>query len=60
MVHVKFEYRDEFCRDGKFHKQECIVSSVEECKKLYGLDQCEHRILEVKEDTPGPSPNATG
>lgn len=49
MVRVKFEYRDEFCRDGKFHKQECIVRSVEECKKLYGLDQCEHRILEVKE-----------
>lgn len=49
MVHVRFKYRDEFCRDGKFREQECVVRSVEECKKLYGLDQCEHEILEVKE-----------
>lgn len=49
MVRVRFKYRDEFCRDNKFHEQECIVRSVAECKKLYGLDLCEHEILEVKE-----------
>lgn len=49
MVHVRFKYRDEFCRDGKFREQECLVRSVDECKKIYGLDQCEHEILEVKE-----------
>ena len=49
MVHARFKYRDEFCHDGKFREQECHVRSVDECKKIYGLDQCEHEILEVKE-----------
>lgn len=49
MVRVKFKYRDEFCLDGKFHEQECLVRSVDECIKLYGLDLCEHQIIEVTE-----------
>lgn len=49
MLHIRFKYRDEFCKDGKWNEQECIVSSVAECKRIYGLDQCEHEILEVKE-----------
>lgn len=48
MVHVKFKYRDEYSH-GKWNEQECVVSSVEECKKIYGLKYCEHEILEVKE-----------
>ena len=46
MVRIRFKYRDEFCRDGRWNEQECLVHSVEECKKIYGLDQCEHEILE--------------
>lgn len=49
MVRVRFKYRDEWCRDGKWNEQECLVRSVDECKKIYGLDQCEHEILEVRE-----------
>ena len=51
MKKISFEYRDSLCLDGKFHKQECIVESVEECKKIYGLDEpdVEYHILEVKE-----------
>ena len=49
MVHVKFKYRDEYCRDGRWNEQECTVGSVEECKKIYGLDYCEYEIVEVKE-----------
>ena len=49
MVKIVFEYRDEYCLDGKFHKQTCIVNSIEECKKLYGLDECESRIISVEE-----------
>lgn len=49
MVHIKFKYHDKFCRDGRWNTQECIVRSVEECKRIYGLDQCEYKILEVKE-----------
>jgi len=48
MVHIKFKYRDEFSH-GKWNTQECTVSSVDECKKIYGLDECEHEILDVKE-----------
>ena len=47
MVHVKFKYRDEWSR-GKWNEQECYVHSVKECREIYGLDQCEHMIIEVK------------
>ena len=49
MLKIEFEYRDEWCLDGKFHKQVCVCESLEKCKKFYGLDQCEHRIISVKE-----------
>lgn len=51
MVHIKFEYKDAWCLDGKFHKQECTVSSIEQCKEIYGLDKgdVEYHILEVTE-----------
>lgn len=52
MIKVVFEYRDEWCRDGKFRKQECVCTSLEQCKKFYGLDSCEHRIISVTEIKP--------
>ena len=49
MVKIKFEYRDEMS-NWEWITQECIVSSVQECKKIYGLGiDCEYRIIEVKE-----------
>ena len=48
MVHVKFKYRDEYSH-GKWNTQECTVRSVDECKQIYGLDQCEHEIIDVEE-----------
>jgi hypothetical protein len=49
MVKIKFEYRDSYFHE-KWNRQECLVSSVEECKKIYGLGvDCEYRILSVKE-----------
>lgn len=49
MVRVKFEYKDAMS-NGKWNKQECCVSSVEECKRIYGLGiDCEYRILSVEE-----------
>lgn len=35
----------------EWRKQSCIVSSAEECKRIYGLDNgdVEYEILEVKE-----------
>ena len=49
MVDIEFEYKDEYSK-GKWNKQSCRVSSVEECKKIYGLGiDCEYRIISVKE-----------
>lgn len=48
MVHIKFEYRDEWTGDH-WSQQECIVRNVQECKDIYGLDECEYRILEIEE-----------
>ena len=51
MKHIVFEYRDEYCKDGKFHEQECIVESVEQMIKIYGLNEgdVEQNILDVEE-----------
>lgn len=49
MVKVKFEYRDEMSK-GEWRQQECIVSSVQKCKEIYGLGiDCEYRIIDVEE-----------
>lgn len=49
MKHIVFEYRDAYTNGG-WNEQECIVSSVEECKRIYGLGvDCEYRIKEVRE-----------
>lgn len=45
MKRIVFEYRDEYSH-GEWIKQECTVA---ECKKIYGLDECEYRILEIEE-----------
>lgn len=49
MVRVVFEYRDDWSK-GEWRQQECIVSSVQECKRIYGLGiDCEYRIISVEE-----------
>ena len=49
MLKIKFEYRDEYS-NGKWNTQECVVSSVEECKRIYGLGMdCEYRIISVEQ-----------
>lgn len=49
MLHIKFKYKDEYS-NGNWNEQECVVSSMKECKELYGLGiDCEYQILEVKE-----------
>lgn len=48
MVEVTFEYADAMS-GWKWQRQTCIVSSVQECKRIYGLGiDCEYRIVEVK------------
>ena len=49
MVEVTFKYRDDYSK-GNWNTQHCVVSSVEECKKIYGLGiDCEYKIISVKE-----------
>ncbi len=49
MVKVEFEFRDKYT-NGKWVKQSCIVSSVAECKRIYGLGvDCEYKIISVEE-----------
>ena len=49
MVHIKFEYRDALS-NWEWREQECTVSSVAECKRIYGLGiDCEYRIVSVEE-----------
>lgn len=49
MVRVKFKYRDELS-NGQWREQECSVSSVQECIRIYGLGvDCEYEILSVQE-----------
>lgn len=49
MLHIKFRYKDNLS-NWEWREQECTVSSVEECKRIYGLGiDCEYEIIEVKE-----------
>ncbi len=49
MYHIKFRYRDAYS-DWKWREQECTMSSVEECIKVYGLGiDCEYEILSIEE-----------
>lgn len=49
MLHIEFEYRDQYT-NGRWSKQECEMPSIAECKKFYGLGvDCEYRILKVEE-----------
>ena len=51
MKHIVFEYKDAYT-NGKWNKQECILSSVDECIKVYGLGKdCDYRIISVTDET---------
>ena len=48
MLEIEFEYRDQYCYP-RWITQTCLVSSVEECKRIYGLGvDCEYKILSVR------------
>ena len=49
MLHIKFKYADALS-NWEWRTQECTVSSVEECIRIYGLGaDCEYEILDIKE-----------
>ena len=50
MKEITFKYRDSMS-NWEWRWQSCIVSSVAECIRIYGLDKgdVDYEILEVKE-----------
>ena len=49
MLRIKFKYRDSMS-NWEWHEQQCIMSSVDECKRVYGLGvDCEYEIISVEE-----------
>ena len=49
MKRIIFEYCDAWS-NGNWNRQSCIMSSVQECIKVYGLGvDCDYRIISVEE-----------
>ena len=49
MVKIKFKYRDALS-NWEWREQECTMSSVLECIKIYGLGvDCDYEIISVEE-----------
>lgn len=50
MLNITFRYKDAMS-NWEWRNQSCIVSSLTECKRIYGLDNgdVKYEILEVKE-----------
>jgi len=49
MKRIKFKYRDQMS-NWEWREQSCTVSSVEECKKIYGLGiDCDYEIISVED-----------
>lgn len=49
MLHIVFEYQDRYT-NGNWSRQECVMSSVQACIKIYGLGaDCDYRIISVEE-----------
>ena len=50
MLKINFQYRDSMSK-WQWRQQSCIVSSLAECKKIYGLDEgdVDYEIISVEE-----------
>jgi len=49
MLKITFEYADAMS-DWNWRRQTCIMSSVADCIRIYGLgDDCDYRIISVEE-----------
>jgi hypothetical protein len=48
MLKITFEYADEMS-GWKWQRQTCVVSSLDECKRIYGLGiDCDYRIISIE------------
>ena len=48
MYRIVFEYADSYS-NWQWRRQECIMSSLQECIKIYGLGyDCDYRIISME------------
>lgn len=48
MLKITFEYADAMS-NWEWRRQECVVSSLQECMRIYGLGvDCEYRIIKAE------------
>lgn len=48
MLRITFRYRDDMS-NWEWRTQTCVVHSVDECKRLYGLGiDCDYEILDIE------------
>ena len=48
MLKIDFKYRDEMSK-GKWRHQSCVVESIAECKRIYGLGKdCEYPFEKIE------------
>ena len=48
MLKITFKYCDRYT-NGKWVEQQCVVRSVEECERIYGLGiDCEYTIVSIE------------
>lgn len=48
MLRIVFKYRDELS-NWEWRTQRCTVSSVDECIRIYGLNDCDYEIISTEE-----------
>ena len=49
MLRIEFEYADKWS-NWEWRKQSCVMNSVQDCIKFYGLGvDCNYRIVKVEE-----------
>ena len=49
MLKITFKYRDQYSH-GEWNVQTCVVHSIKECKKIYGLGKdCDYKIIKIEE-----------
>lgn len=47
---IKFKYKDSYTH-GEWREQECVMESVADCIKFYGLGvDCEYQIISVEDE----------
>ena len=48
MLKITFRYKDQYTH-GNWNTQTCVVESVEECIRIYGLGKdCEYEIVNIE------------